>query len=45
MKSFFKLFALLVSTSLSAQLSLAVLDFEGIGISKDEARDLSGRTK
>ena len=43
MKSFFKLFALLVSTSLSAQLSVAVLDFEGIGISQDEARALSGR--
>jgi len=43
MKSFFKLLALLVSTTLSAQLSVAVLDFDGIGISKDEARALSGR--
>ena len=43
MKSFFKLLALLVSTTLSAQLSVAVLDFDGIGISKDEARALSAK--
>ena len=43
MKSFFKLLVLLVSTTLSAQQSVAVLDFDGIGISKDEARALSGR--
>ena len=39
----FKLLAVLVSTTLSAQLSVAVLDFDGIGITEDEARALSGR--
>ena len=43
MKSFFKLLYIFVSTTLSAQLSVAVLDFDGIGITKDEARALSGR--
>jgi len=43
MKSIFKLFPFLLSATLSAQLSVAVLDFDGIGISKDEARALSSR--
>ena len=43
MKPFFKILTLLVSTTLSAQMSVAVLDFDGIGISKDEAKALSGR--
>ena len=43
MKLPFKLLAVLVSTTLSAQLSVAVLDFDGIGITEDEARALSGR--
>ena len=43
MKSIFKLFPFVFSATLSAQLSVAVLDFDGIGISKDEARALSGR--
>ena len=43
MKSFFKLLVLLVSTTLSAQQSVAVLDFDGIGITEGEARALSGR--
>jgi hypothetical protein len=43
MKLFFKILTLLVSTTLSAQMSVAVLDFDGIGISKDEAKALSGR--
>ena len=43
MKSIFKLFPFVLSATLSAQLSVAVLDFDGIGISKDEARALSSR--
>ena len=43
MKSIFKLLSLIFSATLSAQLSVAVLDFDGIGISKDEARALSSR--
>ena len=34
MKSIFQAFPLLFSATLSAQLSIAVLDFDGIGISK-----------
>ena len=37
MKSIFKLFPFVLSATLSAQLSVAVLDFDGIGISTDEA--------
>ena len=43
MKSIFKLLSFVFSATLSAQLSVAVLDFDGIGISKDEARALSSR--
>ena len=43
MKSIFKLFPFVLSATLSAQLSVAVLDFDGIGITKDEARALSSR--
>jgi hypothetical protein len=43
MKRYLKLLILPITTSLSAQLTVAVLDFEGIGVSDDEARALSGR--
>jgi len=43
MKRYLKLLILTITTSLSAQLTVAVLDFEGIGVSDDEARALSGR--
>ena len=43
MKRYLKLLILTITTSLSAQLTVAVLDFEGIGVSDDEARALSDR--
>ena len=43
MRSIFKLFLFVLSATLNAQLSVAVLDFDGIGITKDEARALSSR--
>ncbi|MEC7821535.1 MAG: tetratricopeptide repeat protein [Candidatus Neomarinimicrobiota bacterium] len=43
MKQYLKFLILLIGISLSAQQTLAVLDFEGIGISENEAKALSGR--
>ena len=43
MKQFLILLSLSFSTYLFSQQTVAVLDFEGIGISKDEARALSNR--
>ena len=39
MKRYLKLLILPIATSLSAQLAVAVLDFEGIGVSDDESKD------
>ena len=43
MKQYLKFLILLIGTLLSAQKTVAVLDFEGIGISENEAKALSGR--
>jgi len=43
MKQFLILLSLSFSTCLFSQQTVAVLDFEGIGVSKDEARALSNR--
>ena len=43
MKQYLKFLILFIGTSLSAQKTVAVLDFEGIGISENEAKALSGR--
>jgi len=43
MKQYLKFLILLIGISLSAQQTVAVLDFEGIGISENEAKALSGR--
>ena len=43
MKQYLKFLILLIGTLLSAQNTVAVLDFEGIGISENEAKALSGR--
>ncbi|MBT6936960.1 MAG: hypothetical protein HN982_05185, partial [Candidatus Marinimicrobia bacterium] len=43
MKQFVILLSLSFSSYLFSQQTVAVLDFEGIGVSKDEARALSNR--